>query len=46
MLQTLRGNESIYFYRSARLLENGLDRPENRYVRYGFASFTSIPYLP
>ena len=26
-------------YSSGPLLENGLDRPENRYARYGFASF-------
>ena len=37
-----RGNESIYLHRSGPLLENGLDRPENRFVRYGFASFSSI----
>ena len=37
-----RGNESIYLHRSGPLLENGLDRPENRYGRYGFASFSSI----
>ena len=37
-----RGNESIYLHRSSPLVENGLDRPENRYGRYGFASFSSI----
>ena len=37
-----RGNESIYHHRSGPLLENGLDRPENRYGRCGFASFSSI----
>ena len=35
----LRRNESIYHHRSGPLLENGLDRPETRYGRYGFASF-------
>ena len=34
-----RGNQSIYLHRSGPLLENGLDRPENCYGRYGFASF-------
>ena len=38
----VRGNESIYLHRSGPLLENGLDRPENRCGRYGFASFSSI----
>ena len=33
---TKRGNESIYLHRSGPLLENCLDRPENRYGRYGF----------
>ena len=33
------GNKTIYLHRSGPLLENGLDRPENRYGRYGFASF-------
>ena len=37
-----RGNESIYLHRSGPLLENGLDRPKNRYGRYGFPSFYSI----
>ena len=32
----------IYLHRSVLLLENGLDKPENRYGRYGFASFSSI----
>ena len=36
------GNGSIYLNRSGPLLENGLDRPENRYGRYGFASCPSI----
>ena len=38
----VRENESIYLHRSGPLLENGLDRPENRCGRYGFASFSSI----
>ena len=37
-----RGNQSIYLHRSSPLLENGLDRPKNRYGRYGFPSFYSI----
>ena len=37
-----RGNQSIYLHRSGPLLENGLDRPKNRYGRYGFPSFYSI----
>ena len=37
-----RGNETIYLHRSGPLLENGLDRPKNRYGRYGFPSFYSI----
>ena len=37
-----RGNGSIYLHRSGPLLENGLDRPENCYGRYAFASFSSI----
>ena len=37
-----RGNQSIYLHRSIPLLENGLDRPKNRYGRYGFPSFDSI----
>ena len=37
-----RENESIYLHRTSPLLENGLDRPENRYGRYGFASFSGI----
>ena len=41
-----RGNEGIYLYCSGLLLENGLDRPENRYGRYGFASLPGFPYLP
>ena len=42
-----RGNGSIYHHRSGPLLENGLDRPENRYGRYGFALvFPAFPYLP
>ena len=28
------------------LLENGLDRPENRYGRYGLLVFPAFPYLP
>ena len=37
-----RENESIYLHHSGPLLEDRLDRPENRYGRYGFASFPSI----
>ena len=37
-----RGLQNIYLHRSAPLLENGLDRPKNRYGRYGFPSFYSI----
>ena len=33
---------SICSDRSGPLLENGLGRPENRYGRYGFASFFSF----
>ena len=47
------GNQSIYLDRSGPLLEDGLDRPKNRYGRYGFPSFysiflvfTAISYLP
>ena len=40
-----RGNQSIYLHRSDPLLENGFDKPENRYGRYGFASFSAFPYL-
>ena len=35
----IRGNQSIYIHRSGPLLENGLDRPKNRYGRYGLPSF-------
>ena len=35
----LRENEGIYLHRSGPLLKNGLDRPENRYGRCGFAWF-------
>ena len=35
----IREYESIYLHRTGALFENGLDRPENRYGRYGFASF-------
>ena len=35
-------NESIYLHRSGPLLENGLEKPENYYGRYGLASFSSI----
>ena len=31
--------QSIYLHRNGPLLENDLDKPENRYGRYGFASF-------
>ena len=34
------GNKSIYLHRSGPLLENGLDRRENRYGRYGSAGFS------
>ena len=37
-----RGNETIYLHRRDPLLENGLDRPKNRYGRYGFPSFYII----
>ena len=37
-----RRNKSIYLHRSGPLPENGLDRPKNRYGRYGFPSFYSI----
>ena len=36
-----RKNKSIYLHRGGPL-ENGLDRPENYYGRYGFASFSSV----
>ena len=37
------GNQSIYLHHSGPLLENGLDRPENRYGRYlVFLVFSSI----
>ena len=39
---TDRGNQSIYLHRCGPLPENGLDRPKNRYGRYGFPSFYSI----
>ena len=41
-----RGNQSIYLHRSGPLLENGLDRPKNRYGRYGFPSFYRISISP
>ena len=41
-----RGDQSIYLHRSGPLPENSFDRPENRYGRYGFASFLPFPYLP
>ena len=41
-LDKSRANQSIYLHRSGPLLENGLDRPKNRYGRYGFPSFYSI----
>ena len=37
-----RGKETIYLHRSGPLLENGLDRPKNRYGRYGFPGSYSI----
>ena len=37
-----RGKKTIYLHRSGPLLENGLDRPKNRYGRYRFPSFYSI----
>ena len=40
-----RGNKSIYLHRSGSLLENGLDRPESCYGRYGFGNFPAFPYL-
>ena len=42
-----RSSENDFFFkiwvgnRSGPLLENGLDRPKNRYGRYGFPSFYS-----
>ena len=42
LLPSYRGNQSIYLHRSGPLLENGLDRPKNRYGRYGFPSFYRI----
>ena len=42
MKSMVQGNETIYLHRSGPLLENGLDRPKNRYGRYGFPSFHSI----
>ena len=36
-----RENGSTYLHRAGPLLENGLDRPEHRYGKYGFASFSS-----
>ena len=42
LLQGNRGDQSIYLHHSGTLLENGLDRPKNRYGRYGFPSFYSI----
>ena len=41
-LHFVRGNQSIYLHCSGPLLESGLDRSENRYGRYGFASFLMI----
>ena len=38
-------NETIYLHHSGPLLENGLDRPKNRYGRHGFPSFIAFPYL-
>ena len=45
-LSESRAKETIYLHRSGPLLENGLDRPKNRYGRCGFPSFTAFPYLP
>ena len=39
-------NQSMYLHRSGPLVENGLDRPENRYGGCGFANFPAFPYLP
>ena len=38
----IRVNQGIYLHRSSPLLENGLDRPKNRYGRYGFPSFVRV----
>ena len=40
-----RQNQSIYLHRSGPLLENGLDRPKNRYGRYGFPSFLQHAHI-
>ena len=37
-----RRNETIYLHRSSPPSESGLDKPENRYGRYGFASFSTV----
>ena len=42
-----QSNQSIYLHSSGPLLENGLDRPKNRYARYGFSLvFTAFSCLP
>ena len=41
-LHLSRGNESMYLHRNGPLLENGLDKPEKHYGRYGSATFSSI----
>ena len=45
--KTYRANESIYLHihRSGPLVENGLDKPKNRYGRYVFLVSTAFPYL-
>ena len=35
----------MYLQRRGPLLENGLDKPKNRYGRYGFLVFTAFSYL-
>ena len=35
-------SQSIYLHCSGPLLENGLDRPKNRYGRYDFPGFSSL----
>ena len=38
-----RGNQSIYLHHSGPLLENGLDRPKNRYGRYRWGGNQRLP---
>ena len=47
MILIFRERKTIYLHRSRPLLENGLDRPKNRYmVDMAFLVFTAFPYLP